>query len=56
VLLVRRIDGELPDALALAAGTGHKVDPLQLPAGLSDRCGELAERLLARGALDADRD
>ncbi len=56
VLPVAGVDRELAHSLALGAGAGHQVDSLQRPAGLGDRSGQLAERLLASVELDADRD
>src|SRR5262249_19732347 len=56
VLGAVRIDRELAHALALRARAGDQVDGLKGAAGLRDLSGELAERLLARIELDADRD
>jgi hypothetical protein len=56
VPLVPRVDRELAHALALAAGAGHEVDPLQLASRLGDRRGQLAQGLLAGVELDSDRD
>ena len=56
MLAVLGVDRELAHPFALAAGAGHEVDPLQLPAGLGDRRGQFAQRLLPRVELDPDRD
>ena len=56
MLLVPGVDRELAHPLALAAGPGHEVDPLQLAARLGDRRRQLAQRLLPRVELDPDRD
>ena len=56
VLAVGGVDRELAHPLALAAGAGHEVDALQLPARLGDRRGQFAQRLLPRIELDPDRD
>ena len=51
--LVAGVDGELADALALAAGAGHEVDAGERSAALGDRRRQLAERLAPRVELDA---
>ena len=56
MLGVAGVDRELAHPLALGAGAGDEVDALQRAAGLGDRGGELAERLVARVELDADGD
>ena len=50
------VDRELAHPLALGPGAGDEVDRLQRAAGLRDLRRQLAERLLARVELDADRD
>ena len=56
VVAVLGVDRELAHPLALRTGAGHQVDALQLPAGLGDRRGQFAQRLLPGVKLDPDRD